>query len=68
LTYVSLLCIISANDEKYIMSESMVTEKEIINSLRNVLRDLFKSIDFIKLIDIQSEVKTTSSTSRLGLI
>jgi len=39
------------------MSESMVTEKEIINSLRNVLRDLFKSIDFIKLIDIQSEVK-----------
>jgi len=35
----------------------MVTEKEIINKLKKTLRDLFESLDFIKITDIKSEVK-----------
>lgn len=35
----------------------MLKEKEIIDNLRKILPDLFKSTDFIKLKDMRSEVK-----------
>ena len=55
--YLSLICIISANAERVIVSETMVKEKEIISKLKKNLRDLFESTNFIKVKEIKSEVK-----------
>ena len=55
--YLSLICIISANAERVIVSETMVKEKEIISKLKKNLRDLFESTNFIKVKEIKAEVK-----------
>jgi hypothetical protein len=57
LTYISLYYIISANAERAILGETMVTEKEIIDSIKKNIRNLFESTDFIKVDSIKSEVK-----------
>jgi len=55
LIYVSLYYIISANAERVI--EIMVTEKEIIDSIKKNIPNLFESTNFIKVDSIKSEVK-----------
>jgi len=57
LTYISLYYIISANAERVILGETMITEKEIIDNIKKNIRNLFESTDFIKVDSIKSEVK-----------
>jgi len=57
LTYLSLYCILSANAERAFYGEKMITEKEIIESIKENIRNLFKSTDVIKVKSIKSEVK-----------
>jgi len=57
LTCVSLYYIISANAERVILGETMITEKEIIISIKKNIRNLFESIDFLKVNSTKSEVK-----------
>jgi hypothetical protein len=57
LTYLSLYYIISANAERVILGETMITEKEIIDNIKKNIRNLFESTDFIKVDSIKSEVK-----------
>jgi hypothetical protein len=56
LTYISLYYIISANAERVILGETMITEKEIIDNIKKNIINLFESIDFIKVDSIKSEV------------
>ena len=57
MTYLSLYCILSANAERAFYGEKMITEKEIIESIKENIRNLFKSTDVIKVKSIKSEVK-----------
>ena len=47
LTYVSLYFIISANAEIVYMSETMISEKEIINKLKPIVQQLFETTGLI---------------------
>jgi len=58
LTYVSLYYILSANAERAILGETMITEKEIIDSIKKNIRNLFESTDIVKVNSISSEVNS----------
>ena len=53
---VEIFWAVSANAERIILGEIMITEKEIINSIKKDIRNLFESTDFIKVNSIKSEV------------
>jgi len=56
LTYVSLYFIISANAETIYMSETMISEKEIINKLKPIVQNLFENTGLISVNNINLDV------------
>jgi hypothetical protein len=59
---------VSANAERVILGETMITEKEIIDNIKKNIKNLFESTDFVKINSINSEVKNLFPASRFNLI